>query len=341
MWSRAELKSRAREVLKTNYWTIVLVALILSITTGGTGISGNSGTQVMRQVTESNGNQSTTVTEYANPANILSSISPTAAMIAISGLVVVILVAAVIALGLKIFLFNPLEIGAKRFFSHSLVEPSAFSELGYAFRENYMNGVKILFLRDLYISLWTLLFVIPGIVKSYEYYMVPYLLSENPHMDSKEAFAESRRLMNGQKWNAFVLDLSFIGWAILAGCTCGLLNLFYVNPYQFLTKAALFRTLSGMDRTNPYTGGPAGDSYYNGPSGNSSYTGSADGYNPGGNPMGGTDSNSYQTNGNPANQDSFYTGSNNSSEAADNSYYQGYGSGYYHDDTESEDSADK
>ena len=77
---------------------------------------------------------------------------------------------------------------------------------------HYGNIVLTMFLRDLYIVLWTLLFIVPGIVKSYEYMMVPYILAENPGMDQKEVFQISREMMNGQKWNAFVLDLSFIGW---------------------------------------------------------------------------------------------------------------------------------
>ena len=81
-------------------------------------------------------------------------------------------------------------------------------------------------LRGLKTFLWGLLLVIPGIIKSYEYRMIPYILSENPGMDTKRAFQLSAEMMYGQKWNAFVLDLSFILWLILGAITCGLVNVF-------------------------------------------------------------------------------------------------------------------
>ena len=73
--------------------------------------------------------------------------------------------------------------------------------------------------------------------------MIPYLLAEHPDMPKDQAFAMSRQMMKGQKWKAFVLDLSFLGWSILSLFTLGILGLFYVNPYKYSTKAALYETL--------------------------------------------------------------------------------------------------
>lgn len=70
--------------------------------------------------------------------------------------------------------------------------------------------------------------------------MIPYLLADNPQMTKEQAFAESKRMMQGQKWKAFVLDLSFIGWYILSGLTLGILAIFYVSPYVNATHAALY-----------------------------------------------------------------------------------------------------
>ena len=100
-----------------------------------------------------------------------------------------------------------------------------------------------MFIRDIFIVLWSLLLIVPGIVKSYEYMMIPYLLAEDPSMSREEAFAKSKAMMDGNKWNAFVLDLSFIGWLILGCITLNLVNIFYVNPYMYLTRAELYRTL--------------------------------------------------------------------------------------------------
>ena len=91
--------------------------------------------------------------------------------------------------------------------------------------------------------LWSLLLVVPGVIKSYEYRLVEYVMAENPGMAAMEAIARSKALMQGNKWNAFVLDLSFLGWNILNACTFGILGIFYVQPYQMLTNAALYEKL--------------------------------------------------------------------------------------------------
>lgn len=73
--------------------------------------------------------------------------------------------------------------------------------------------------------------------------MIPYILAENPGIDSREAFAVSKQMMDGNKWAAFVLDLSFLGWQILSVFTCGILSVFYVNPYVYMTNAELYVAL--------------------------------------------------------------------------------------------------
>jgi hypothetical protein len=113
-----------------------------------------------------------------------------------------------------------------------------------------------MFLVMLFTFLWSLLFIIPGIVKSYEYRMIPYLVADNPNLTYKEAFAESRRMMQGNKWRTFVLDLSFIGWHLLSALTLGILELFFVHPYQNLANAALYERLNGHEpyEFEPVTG---------------------------------------------------------------------------------------
>ena len=148
-----------------------------------------------------------------------------------------------IALAVDAFIANPLELGCKRFFRRNLDEPASMSNIAFAFDSSYKNICKTMFLRDVYTVLWSLLFVIPGIIKSYEYKMIPYLLSENPDMTTEQAFAESKQLMTGNKWKAFVLDLSFILWDIANIFTCGLLGLFWVAPYKASTQAALYEAI--------------------------------------------------------------------------------------------------
>ena len=152
-------------------------------------------------------------------------------------------VGAAVVIALHAFLLNPLEAGGSRFFLRNLNTKAEVKELAYCYDHGYMNVVKTIFFKDLYTILWSLLFIIPGIVKAYEYRMMPYILAEHPEMPVKEVFAKSREMMRGQKWRAFVLDLSFIGWGLLSALTLGLLGIFYVHPYRFCTNAELYHTL--------------------------------------------------------------------------------------------------
>lgn len=107
----------------------------------------------------------------------------------------------------------------------------------------YKPSLKAMFVSQLYAYLWSLLFVIPGIIKSYAYAMVPYIIYENPNLTPNQAVALSEKLTRGYKWKLFVLELSFIGWNMLSALTCGILGLLYVNPYMGLTYAGAYEQL--------------------------------------------------------------------------------------------------
>ncbi len=98
----------------------------------------------------------------------------------------------------------------------------------------------------LYTFLWSLLFIIPGIVKSYSYAMTPYILLDRPELSATDAIKESEKMMNGHKMDLFILELSFIGWIFLSVLTCGALIL-YVEPYMMATKSAFYLELKGPD----------------------------------------------------------------------------------------------
>ena len=164
------------------------------------------------------------------------------AAIAIIAIIIALIVVAVVIV-IDAFVCNPLEVGSSRFFVRNLNTKAEAKELAYGYDNGYLNVVKTLFFKDLYTFLWSLLFIIPGIVKSYEYRMMPYILADHPDMPCKEVFAKSREMMRGNKWHAFLLDLSFIGWNILSALTLGILGVFYVNPYKNMTNAALYERL--------------------------------------------------------------------------------------------------
>ena len=92
---------------------------------------------------------------------------------------------------------------------------AAFSDL-FSQKNRLWDGFCMKFLQGLYIALWSLLLVIPGIVKTYSYAMTPYIMAEHPSLTANEAITESRRIMDGNKWRLFCLDFSFIGWELLA-----------------------------------------------------------------------------------------------------------------------------
>ena len=98
------------------------------------------------------------------------------------------------------------------------------------------------FLRSLYTILWMLLFIIPGIIKSYSYAMTPFILAENPRLTASRAIELSEDMMDGHKGELFFLDLSFIGWSILAAMTLNLGNI-ALNPYKNAAYAAFYRQL--------------------------------------------------------------------------------------------------
>lgn len=109
--------------------------------------------------------------------------------------------------------------------------------------DRFGQGFAQKFLRGLYVALWSLLFVIPGLVKSYAYAMTPFIMAENPDMSANDAIAASVQLMDGHKSELFTLDLTFLGWNILALLTCNIGNL-ALNPYKNAARAAFYKDLT-------------------------------------------------------------------------------------------------
>lgn len=151
---------------------------------------------------------------------------------------------AIIAILYIILLAEPLLVAERRYFIiASEKENTKMGVMKEIFkRKNWSNVAVIMFFKSFYNFLWYLT-IIGGIIKTYEYRMIPYLLAENPDMNKKEAFARSKQMMKGNKWKTFILDLSFILWEILSTVTFGLLDILYVNPYKIATSVELYKTL--------------------------------------------------------------------------------------------------
>ena len=108
--------------------------------------------------------------------------------------------------------------------------------------DDFFSAFKVTFLVGIYTFLWSLLFIIPGIVKGYSYSMAMYVLADNKGKSARECIAESKAMMEGHKMELFVLDLSFIGWYLLCSLTCGLAAL-YVVPLLNATHANVYETI--------------------------------------------------------------------------------------------------
>ena len=203
MWNRAELKMRGNMAFKKNYVSAVVVALLM-------GIFGTvSGESSARRVSEN--------------SDIYSGNFFNAGMITglLTGIATVVILIVLVA---KVFVGNLLKMGGYRFFILNQTAQPGIGTLLDGFRSgHYVNIVLTMFLRDLFTTLRSLLLVVPGIVKHYEYLMVPYIIAEE-----------------GEKMEAFIMDLSFLGWYLLSAVTCGLLAIFYVNPYVQASFAEMY-----------------------------------------------------------------------------------------------------
>lgn len=108
--------------------------------------------------------------------------------------------------------------------------------------DNFWPAFKVTFMVGLFTFLWSLLFVIPGIVKSIEYSMAMYILAENPDKPARVCIHESRIITAGHKMELFMLGLSFIGWELLCVITAGIASV-WVIPYMQTAMTNAYRYL--------------------------------------------------------------------------------------------------
>ena len=226
MWIRRDLKDRAKNVLRGNYWKAFLISLVIAIATGGSG--GSSG----RSSSNSFNN---------NSANWDVSDGSLIAIVLL--ILVAVFVVLLIAAAIRIFLGYPLEVGGRKYFVQSAQYIDNRGCFRFAFDgQNYLGIVRSMLLKGIQNFLWYLLFIIPGIIKYYSYRMVPYILADNPNIGASKAIQLSNNMTSGHKFSMFVLDLSFIGWYLLGLLAFGV-GMLFVMPYQFATEAELYLVL--------------------------------------------------------------------------------------------------
>lgn len=143
-----------------------------------------------------------------------------------------------------IFVGAPLKVGYAHFCR--CIYNNWITDVGDMFKRSfsdYPRNLGGMLWMDLFIFLWSLLLVIPGIVKSYAYFAAPYILAEFPAVRATDAIKISMRMTYSFKAEIFILDLSFIGWYLLSALTLGLLGIFYVNPYFYASRAGMYEEL--------------------------------------------------------------------------------------------------
>lgn len=229
--NRSELKQRAKEGLKKYYWMALLVSVIASMF----GVNHN-GTSFNVSIPASGAGSSQSSGGDINLA---------ATVMILVVCLIAFLVVWILALAIQSFLSNVVEVGLCSYFieSQSTGTDAGFAKLFYGFScGNYINVVKVMFMQKIFIFLWSLLLIIPGIIKAYEYAMVPYIVAEDPNIGYKEALERSKDMMNGHKFELWVLQLSFIGWMLLGVLACCIGTIF-VLPYQNATYAEYYMEL--------------------------------------------------------------------------------------------------
>lgn len=214
MTTNQEFKNAALAALKGNWTQAVLATLVVSVI--ACVISGAS-----------------SLYELFNQDEFLFGTAP-AGMFGVSGS----------SMLLSIFLLVPLGVG----FAYALNALYVYSDgrvvsnsFGYGFKV-YWRTVGGMLLVQIFTALWTLLLIIPGIIKAYSYSLTPYILIDNPELSPREAIRRSQQMMEGQKFNLFWMQLSFIGWFILA-CLTGGIGFLWLVPYYHTSVAVFYQNL--------------------------------------------------------------------------------------------------
>ncbi len=154
------------------------------------------------------------------------------------------------------FILNPFSVISRRIFLEARRYKKVSSQrfLFLLPIKKVTNVSCVMFTVFFYKFLWSFVFIIGGIIKHYSYYLVPYILAENPALKSKDAITLSRKMMNGYKWKCFLIELSYFGWLVLSLLTFGLTGIFYSNSYKVATFTEFYVQLRSFAKENKLSG---------------------------------------------------------------------------------------
>ena len=239
----ADFRSIARNALSGRWTTAVIAGLLASIL----GAIASNGPELKLDISDSGANvvfRFAGQTIYSTGGGLNSEV----ASWIIGGATFLVMVAIVMAV-IYFVLGSIIEIGYMRF-NLDLVERQKEPELGtmFGYFPHWKTTAVARLLQGLYVFLWSLLFVIPGIVAGYSYAMTSYILAEHPKLTASEAIEQSKQMMYGHRFRLFCLQFSFIGWDILTSLTFGI-GYLWLTPYKQAATAAFYREVSGTEKS--------------------------------------------------------------------------------------------
>lgn len=236
----ADFRYIAREALRGRWMIAVIAGLIASLL----GAIGSIGPKLNIELNDGQFQVWLSVVGQ----NIITTDGRQGLLRLFGGLTLYIVIFAVV-MGIILFILGSvIEVGYCKF-NLDLVDRCKEADIGTMF--GYFNFWKTTavarLLQTLYVLLWSLLFIIPGIIASYSYAMTGYILADNPDMSADEAIARSKQMMDGNRWRLFCLQISFIGWSLLSSLlTFGIGDL-WLTPYRQAASAAFYREISGTE----------------------------------------------------------------------------------------------
>ena len=237
----ADFRSLAREVLRGKWKIAVLIGLVASML----GAVAGMGPEVNVEIEASSVKASLELAGYTIFSTGGSINSDWGAFMV--GKYTYLMIAALITGALYFVLGSIIAVGYAKFNLNLADQLEGTFENLFAYFSYWKTTAVARFLRNIYVLLWSLLFIIPGIMASLSYAMTNYILAENPQMSASEAITLSKQMMDGNKLRLFCLDISFIGWDILCGLTLGI-GYLWLTPYKQAARAAFYREVSGTEK---------------------------------------------------------------------------------------------
>ena len=237
----ADFRSIARNALSGRWAIAVITGLIASLL----GAVASNGPEVKLNINDSGANVGL---EFAGQQIYTTSGGWNEALTGfIVGSATFIILAAIVMAVVYFILGSVVGVGYSRF-NLDLVDRQKEPEIGtlFGYFKHWKTTAVANLLQGLYVFLWSLLFIIPGIIAGYSYAMTNYILAEHPELTASEAIEQSKAMMTGNRWRLFCLQFSFIGWDLLCALTLGIGNL-WLRPYKQAAEASFYREVSGTE----------------------------------------------------------------------------------------------